>query len=133
MSLLNIDDIYFIFSYSSPDSTSNYISYHKIIEIIDETTCKLIVYKSIYLQRDENEKYYNHKQYDVPFYNSNVVKGKICNEGGHDLKIQYRPDKRQWVSGYSINNIYGSNEGGFIGDEEKAIIEFYTDIVRNYR
>jgi hypothetical protein len=132
MGLLNIGDVYFIFTYSKTNPHIGTIDYHKIIEVIDETKCKLIITKRILLQTDTNDKYYNNKEYIIPYYDYNVVKGKICESGAYDLSIQYNNDKRHWVSGFSIDNIYGDNDGGFVKDEEEAIIEYYTEIVRGW-
>lgn len=106
METLKVDDIYFIFTFNGDTRDKGSIDYYKITEVVDESKCKLIIYKRILLEKDENDNYYIHKQYDIPHYDNNIVRGKVCKNGSHDLSIQYQNDRRQWVSGFSIDNLH---------------------------
>jgi hypothetical protein len=128
MDSLKLDDIYFIFTFSIDTPTEGVIDYYKITKIIDENKCELIVYKSIKMKTNESGKYYNYKQYDVPHYESNLVKGKVCKTGSHDLSIQYRNDRRHWVSGFSIDTIYGDGDAIFIENVEDSCMDYCQEL-----
>ena len=143
MKLLKIGDVFFIFTHNPQIPNKGIIYSYEIFNIKANDECLLNIIQTLYLETDENNKFYvKHSEITPPHSEMYSIKGKkeghnITTGEFNNLNIEFINDNGStcWIPAFSLDNIYPSDVG-FIRDvynEEDYIIKFYTKTINELK